>query len=102
MISVVVRVKVAPGKMVQALEWSAKTTAYVKEAGLGEPPSVLRPITGATVHEFFALTQYPSMSEFEEAYRKKRADPGWRARLKEMGESDWYLDNTRRIFDVVE
>jgi len=101
-IDVVIRIKVAPGKVgSHAVKWASKILAYGKKAGLGAPGSLLQPRTGDG-HEIVFVDRYPSMSEYEEIYRKRRADSGWMAIAKELLESDWYLGLTRRIYDVVE
>ena len=103
MVNVVVRLQVAPGKMRQALEWVQKMRTYSEDAGLFNTPSnLLRPITGESVHELVQTRMFPTMAEFEESYRKQRADTGCVALLSEMGESDWYLGNTRQVYDVIE
>ena len=102
MIDVTVKIKVAPGKENRALEWAKKIMAYTKKAGLLDSPAyVLRPATGE-LGEFFFLSRYSSMAEYEEAFGKRRADSGWAAIAKEGTESDWYLGQTRRIFEIIE
>ena len=100
MITEVVIQGVAPGKTRQAVEWGSKVVAYFKKAGLPQV-SILRPITGETSDVVF-MVQWPSMSEFEEAYRKRRADSDWQTMVKELIESDWNLGTERIIYDVVE
>ncbi|MEE9474781.1 MAG: hypothetical protein V3V36_03830 [Candidatus Hydrothermarchaeaceae archaeon] len=102
MIDVVIRIKVAPGKVgSHAVKFASKMLAYEKRAGLSAPGSLLQPMTGDG-HEIVFVSRYPSMSEYEENYRKLRADSGWMEIAKEILESDWYLGLTRRIYDVVE
>ncbi len=103
MVDVVVSMNVDTGGLSKALEWAKKLIAYENKAGLASPEwSLLRPITGDGVHRLVFAERHSTMSEFEELYRKRRADSGWMALIKEMGHSDFYLDNSRQIYDVVE
>ncbi len=101
MIEAGVQFKVAPGKVSShAVKWAEKLLAYHKKAGLGGAWSLLRPMTGG-MHEILFTARFPSMAEYEEDFRKQREDSGFMAIVKEMTESDWNLDNRRKIYEVV-
>jgi hypothetical protein len=105
MIDVVYRVRVAPGKVEQALGWAKKHLEQVKRAGLlasGVSISILRPTTGET-DEVVWVDRYQSMAAYEaNFFGKAPADSGWAASMKAMADSDWFLGYTCRIYVVVE
>ncbi len=93
--------KLAPGKMPQVLEWTAKVVAYLKKASPGWQISLLQPITG-DVNEIVFVGQGPSLSDFDEILNKRKSDPEWQALMKELRETDWNLGFTRTLYDVIE
>ena len=74
--------KLAPGKMPQVLEWTAKVVAYLKKASPGWQISLLQPITG-DVNEIVFVGQGPSLSDFDEILNKRICLSRWH-RLREL------------------
>lgn len=100
MIIVAYRWETAIGKTEAGLEWSKKTGAYAKKAGLLPPKYwTLRPITG-DIHKFTIAEQYASMAEYEETRAKRAADSGFQALVKEQ--SDWLAGLELIISEVVD
>ena len=103
MVDIVYRIRVAPGKAEQAIDWAKRHFEHGKKAGLLAPAvSILHPTPGET-DEIVWRDRYDSMADYEASFfGKAPADSGWAASMKEVMESDWYLGMSTRVYRVVE
>ena len=101
MVTEIYRMKVAPGKVSAARDWASRIWAQSEKAGSSGTGSVLRSVTGDT-NEVVVLVQYASLAEFEESFKKLRADSGWVAIARELRESDWIRESTRQFYETFE
>ena len=96
MITWVRSAKVHDGKLLQAIEWGLKATAYVNET-FGMNASMHRPVSGQ-LNQVQWVATYDSLASYEEVSGKVFADPGYQSLIAEANSQGLFRGDTVEDF----
>lgn len=96
MITFVRTTKVHDGKLLSAIEWGLKVTAYVNET-FGRNVSMHRNVAGP-LNQLQWVDTHESLASFEEITGKIIADPGYQGMLAEAAEQGLFRGESTEDF----